>query len=92
MKVPRWRDGHLARSRHAACARVVIEAQQQAGKPRAVAAPGRSGGCRAGHRSACRRQKTKHGASRSIGMQARTGIEPAPAWQVLRGELLRNST
>ena len=28
-----------------------------------------------------------HGASRRAGMQARSGIEPAPAWQAPRGEL-----
>ena len=85
MKAACRRDGHLARSRHAACASVVLDACRPAGKPRAVAAPMRSGGRRAGHGPAGQRRKSKPGASRRALMQAGAGIEPEPAWQVLRG-------
>ena len=40
---------------------------------------------RAGRGSAWQRPKSKHGAARKALMQARTGIEPVPAWQVVRG-------
>ena len=85
MKAMRRRDCNLARSRHAACVSVEFVRYRPAGKPRAVAAPMRSGGRRAGHGPGCRRRKSKPGAARRALMQARTGIEPAPAWQVLRG-------